>query len=110
VATNEEMDELGKMLQPLYDKIIIRKDKPKEKILEDSRLIVPEVAQGPINQGTVIAVGQGKYLESGDIRKMQTKPGDRVLFGKYTGFEVEFEDHQLIVMREEDIFAIIKEA
>jgi chaperonin GroES len=98
-----------KILQPLYDKIIIRKDKPKEKILKDSKLVLPEVAQAPINQGIVIAVGEGKVSESGQIRRLQTRPGQRVLFGKYTGFEIEFEGSDLIVMREEDVFAVIYE-
>lgn len=96
-----------RVLVPLYDRVIIRRDKAEEK--QPGLIIIPSTVQEKLNQGTIIAVGSGKVNEHGDIKPLQTKPGDRVLFGKYNGFEIEYLGEDLIVMREEEIFAFIKE-
>jgi chaperonin GroES len=95
------------VLKPLYDKVIIRRDKTVQQ--PQSLIFIPETVQEKINQGTVIAVGEGKMSDEGVFKELQTKPGDRVLFGKYNGFEVVFNGEELLVMREEEIFALIKE-
>lgn len=95
-------------LQPLYDRVIIRRDKTPSQA-PGSVIVIPEGALEKMNQGTVIAVGDGQLMDDGTIRPLQTKQGDHILFGKYNGFEVTFDGEDLIVMKENEIFAIIKD-
>ena len=70
--------------------------------------MIPDTAAEKPIQGKVIAVGKGKILESGDVRPLDVKVGDKVLFGKYSGTEVKMDGDELVVMREEDIMAVIE--
>jgi chaperonin GroES len=71
-------------------------------------IVIPETAAEKPIKGNVIAVGNGKILESGEIRPLDVKVGDKVLFGKYSGTEVKVDGDELLVMREDDITAVIE--
>jgi chaperonin GroES len=71
-------------------------------------ILIPDTAAEKPIQGKVVAVGKGKILESGEVRPLDVKVGDKVLFGKYSGTEVKMDGDELVVMREEDIMAVIE--
>jgi chaperonin GroES len=70
--------------------------------------VIPDTAAEKPVQGKIVAVGKGKILENGQVRPCDFKVGDRILFGKYSGAEVKFEGAELVVMREEDVMAVIE--
>jgi len=72
-------------------------------------IVIPDSAAEKPIKGEVIAVGKGKILENGEIRALDVKAGDKVLFGKYSGTEVKVDDEELVVMKEDDIMAIIED-
>ena len=93
-------------IRPLHDRVIVKR-------LEEERtspggIVIPDTATEKPIQGKVVAVGKGKILESGDVRPLDVKVGDKVLFGKYSGTEVKMDGDELVVMREEDIMAVIE--
>jgi len=93
-------------IRPLHDRVIIKR-------LEEERtspggIVIPDTATEKPIRGKVIAVGKGKILEGGDVRPLDVKVGDHVLFGKYSGTEVKVEGEDLLVMREEDVMAVIE--
>jgi len=88
-------------LQPLADRVLVEPKAAETKTA--SGIIIPDTAQEKPQQGTVIAAGDGKKDEP-----MTVKPGDTVLYGKYSGTEVQHEGKEYLIMRESDIFAIIK--
>jgi chaperonin GroES len=92
-------------LKPLADRVIV---KPAE-ALEVSKggIILPDTAKEKPIEGTIVAVGPGKVGEDGKITKLEVKVGDKVLYGKYSGTEVQVEGVDYLIMRESDIFAII---
>ena len=93
-------------LRPLHDRVIVKRLDQETKTA--SGLIIPETAAEKPDQGEVLAVGNGKILEDGKVRQLDVKVGDRVLFGKYSGQAVKVEGEELLVMREEDIMAIVQ--
>jgi chaperonin GroES len=93
-------------LRPLHDRIVVRR-KEEERTSAGGILIPDSAAEKPI-EGEVIAVGNGKPLDNGEIRRLDVKVGDRVLFGKYSGTEVKLSDEKLLVMREDDIMGVIE--
>ena len=93
-------------IKPLHDRAVIRR-------LEDQRtspggIVIPDSAAEKPIRGEVIAVGKGKIMENGDVRPMDVKVGDKVLFGKYAGTEIKVDGEELVVMREDDIMAVIE--
>ena len=93
-------------IRPLHDRILVKR-------LEEERtsaggIIIPDTATEKPIQGKVIAVGKGKILEDGKVRPLDVKVGDKVLFGKYGGTEVKVDGDELLVMREEDVMAVIE--
>ena len=93
-------------IRPLHDRILVKR-------LEEERttkggIIIPDTATEKPVQGKVIAVGNGKILEDGKVRPLDIKVGDKILFGKYGGQEVKVEGEELLVMREEDVMAVIE--
>lgn len=88
-------------LQPINDRVVVRRLAAEERT--KGGIIIPDTAKEKPQQGEVIAVGPGK-----DDKEMQLKPGDRVLFGKYSGQEFELDGEELLVMREDDILVILK--
>ncbi|MEO7013413.1 MAG: co-chaperone GroES [Dokdonella sp.] len=93
-------------LRPLHDRVILKRME-EEKISAGGIVIPDSAAEKPI-RGEVIAAGTGKILEDGKVRPIAVKVGDKVLFGKYSGTEVKVDGEELLVMREEDIIAVIE--
>ena len=93
-------------LRPLHDRVIIKRLE-EEKVSAGGIVIPDSAAEKPI-RGEVIAAGNGKILEDGKVRPIAVKKGDKVLFGKYSGTEVKVVGQELLVMREEDILAVIE--
>jgi chaperonin GroES len=94
-------------IRPLHDRVIIRRIED-EKTSPGGIVIPDSAAEKPI-KGQVVAVGKGKILDNGDVRPLDVKKGDLILFGKYSGTEVSVDGEELLVMREDDITAIINE-
>lgn len=93
-------------LRPLHDRVIIKRLDNERKTA--SGIVIPESAAEKPDQGEVLAVGNGKILEDGNVRPLALKVGDKVLFGKYSGQTVKVEGEELLVMREEDIMAVVE--
>ncbi len=94
-------------IRPLHDRVIVKR--MEEERTSPGGIVIPDTAAEKPIQGKVTAVGNGKLLESGEIRPLDVKVGDRVLFGKYSGTEVKVGGEELLVLREEDIMAVIEE-
>jgi chaperonin GroES len=92
-------------LRPLHDRVIVKRLDQETKTA--SGLIIPDAAAEKPDQGEILAVGTGKVQENGQIRPLEVKVGDRVLFGKYSGQTVKVKGEELLVMREEDIMAVL---
>lgn len=93
-------------LRPLHDRVIIRR--MEEETTSPGGIVIPDNATEKPSRGEVIAAGNGKILDSGDVRPLAVKVGDKVLFGKYAGTEVKVDGEELLVMREDDIVAVIE--
>ena len=93
-------------IRPLQDRVIIRRLKEEEK--SKGGIIIPDTAKEKPAEGEVMAVGSGKVLENGTVRKLDIRVGDRVLFGKYDGTEVKIDGEDRLIMREDDILGILE--
>ena len=93
-------------MRPLHDRVIVRR--VEEERRSAGGIVIPDTATEKPIRGEVIAVGRGKILENGEVRPMDVKVGDRVLFGKYSGTEVKIDGQELVVMREEDLMAVLE--
>ncbi len=93
-------------IRPLHDRVVIRRMEEERK--SAGGIVIPDSATEKPIRGEVVAIGKGKILENGDVRGLDVKVGDRVLFGKYSGTEVKVDGADLLVMREDDIMAIIE--
>jgi len=93
-------------IRPLHDRVIVRR--MEEERTSAGGIVIPDSATEKPVQGEVLAVGNGKITESGDVRPLDLKVGDKVLFGKYAGTEVKVEGEELLVMREEDIMGVLE--
>ena len=93
-------------IRPLHDRVIVKR-------LEEERtspggILIPDTAAEKPVQGKIVAVGKGKILEDGNVRALDVKVGDKILFGKYSGTEVKVDGEDLVVMREEDVMAVFE--
>jgi chaperonin GroES len=93
-------------IRPLHDRILVKRVKEEEKT--KGGIIIPDTAKEKPVEGQVVAVGKGKVLENGEVRKLDVKAGDRVLFGKYSGTEVKIEGEEHLILREEDVLGVIE--
>ncbi|MEE4175395.1 MAG: co-chaperone GroES [Xanthomonadales bacterium] len=93
-------------LRPLHDRVIVKR--MEEERLSAGGIVIPDSATEKPVRGEVLAVGNGKILENGEKRDLDVQAGDKVLFGKYAGTEVKVDGEELLVMREEDIMAVIE--
>ena len=93
-------------IRPLHDRVVVRR--MEEEKTSAGGIVIPDSATEKPDQGEIIAVGHGKITDSGDVRPLDVKVGDKVLFGKYAGTNVKVEGEELLVMREEDIVAVIE--
>jgi chaperonin GroES len=93
-------------VRPLHDRVIVKR-------LEEDRtspggIVIPDTAAEKPIRGKIVAVGKGRILKDGQVRPCDLKVGDKILFGKYSGTEVKLEGEDLVVMREEDVMAVIE--
>ena len=93
-------------IRPLHDRVIVKREEEERK--SPGGIVIPDTAAEKPIRGKVIAVGKGKILEDGKVRPLDVKVGDKILFGKYGGNEVKVDGEELLVLREEDIMAIIE--
>jgi len=93
-------------LKPLNDRVVVRRVEEEEKTA--GGIIIPDTAKEKPVQGEVISVGGGKLMDDGSRRPLDVKAGDRVLFSKYAGTDIKVEGEALLIMREDDILAIIE--
>ena len=93
-------------IRPLHDRVIVEREE--EERMSAGGIVIPDSATEKPIQGKIKAVGKGKILEGGDVRPLDVKVGDGVLFGKYSGTEVKLDGNDVLVMREEDIMAVIE--
>ena len=93
-------------IRPLHDRIVVKRLE-EEKTTPGGIVIPDSAAEKPI-QGEVLAVGNGKLLDNGETRALDVKVGDKVLFGKFAGTEVKFDGEELVVMREDDVMAVVE--
>jgi chaperonin GroES len=93
-------------VRPLHDRVLVKRVEEKEVV--KGGIIIPDTAKEKPMEGEVVAVGDGKILEDGKRVALDVKPGNRVLFGKYAGTEIKIEDQDYVIMREEEILAIIE--
>ena len=93
-------------IRPLHDRVIVKR-------LEEDRtspggIVIPDTAAEKPTRGKIIAVGKGRILENGQVRPCDVNVGDKILFGKYDGTEVKIEGEEFLVMRQEDVMAVIE--
>jgi chaperonin GroES len=93
-------------IRPLQDRVIVKRVKEEEKT--KGGLYIPDTAKEKPIEATVVAVGNGKVLEDGSVRKLDIKAGDRVLFGKYSGTEVKIDGEEHLILREDDILGVLE--
>jgi len=92
-------------VRPLYDRILVKRVEEEEKTA--GGLFIPDTAKEKPQKGLVVAVGNGKVQEDGSLRKLDVKEGDKVLFSKYTGNEIKIDGVEHLIMREDDVLAIL---
>ena len=93
-------------LKPLHDKVVIERQSAEEKTA--GGIVLPDTAKDKPKQGTVVAVGNGRVLESGQVRSLEVKKGDQVLFGAYAGTEVKVNGKDLLIVGESEILAVVE--
>jgi chaperonin GroES len=93
-------------IRPLHDRLIVKRSEPELKTA--SGIVIPDSAGEKPEQGEILAVGPGKRNDKGDFIALSVKPGDKVLFGKYTGQTVKYEGQEVLVIREDDVLAVLE--
>ena len=93
-------------LRPLYDRLLVKRTLEQNKTT--GGLFIPDSAKEKPQEAQVVAVGNGKVLEDGSLRKLEIKAGDRVLFAKYSGNEIKIDGTDLLILREDDVLAVIE--
>jgi chaperonin GroES len=92
-------------IKPLHDRILVKRIETQEEVR--GGIVIPDTAKEKPQEGEVIAVGDGKVLDSGQKLNMAVKAGDRILFGKYSGTEVKVDGQEFLIMREDDVLGIL---
>ncbi len=93
-------------IRPLHDRVVVRR--LEEEKMSPGGIVIPDSATEKPIQGEVVATGNGKILDNGEVRGLDVKAGDKILFGKYSGTEVKIDNEELLVMREDDIMGVIE--
>ena len=93
-------------IRPLHDRVIVKRLESETKTA--GGIVIPDSAAEKPMQGKIVAVGKGKILEDGTVLPLDLKVGDKILFGKYSGHEVKLDGEELVVMKEEDVMAVIE--
>ena len=93
-------------IRPLYDRIVVRRKEEESK--SAGGIVLPGSAKEKPNQGEVVAIGQGKLLDNGELRPVSVKVGDQVVFGQYSGNNIKVDGDELIILSETEIFGVIE--
>ncbi len=93
-------------IRPLHDRVVVKR--VEEERMSAGGIVIPDSATEKPDRGEIIAAGNGKITDSGDVRAMDVKVGDVVLFGKYSGTTIKVNDDELLVMKEDDIIAVVE--
>lgn len=94
------------LFRPLGDRVLVKPEAQPDEELR-SGIFIPKTAQEKPNNGTIVAVGPGKTRENGSVLPLDVKPGDKVLYGKYSGSELKFEGESYLIMHQEDVIGIL---
>ncbi len=97
---------LVESLVPMNDRILVKRDEEERSV---GGIVIPDTAKEKPVRGTVVAVGHGKRLKSGQIQALTIKKGDKLYFGKYSGTEIKLDGKEYLIMREDDVLALIKD-
>ena len=92
-------------IRPLHDRVVVKR--MEEETTSAGGIVIPDSATEKPKRGEIISVGNGKIADSGDVRPLDVKAGDQVLFGKYSGTEIKIDGEDLLVMREDDIMGVL---
>jgi chaperonin GroES len=103
---NESKGELGMKIRPLYDRILVKRVEEKE--VRKGGIIIPDSAKEKPMEADVVSVGKGKINDEGKITPLDVKKGDRILIGKYAGQEIKIENVEHLIMREDEVLAVIE--
>src|SRR5690242_20022686 len=93
-------------IRPLYDRIVVKRIEEKE--VMQGGLYIPDTAKEKPQEGEVVAVGKGKRLEDGKVIALDVKPGDRILFGKYSGSDIKIDAQEYLIMREDEVLGVLE--
>ena len=93
-------------IRPLYDRILVKRIEEQNKTA--GRLFIPDTAKEKPQEALVVAVGNGKVIEDGSLRKLEVKAGDKILFSKYSGNEIKIDGAEHLILREDDILAVLE--
>jgi chaperonin GroES len=93
-------------IRPLYDRIVVKRIENEETM--QGGLYIPDSAKEKPQEGEVVAVGKGKRLEDGKVVALDVKPGDRILFGKYSGSDIKIDGEEYLIMREDEVLGILE--
>ena len=93
-------------IRPLYDRIVVKRLEEKESM--QGGLYIPDSAKEKPQEGEVVAVGKGKRLEDGKVIALDVKPGDRILFGKYSGSDIKLDGEEYLIMREDEVLGVLE--
>lgn len=93
-------------IRPLYDRIVVKRIEEKE--VMQGGLYIPDTAKEKPQEGEVVAVGKGKRLEDGKVIALDVKPGDRILFGKYSGSDIKIDGQEYLIMREDEVLGVLE--
>ncbi len=94
-------------IRPLYDRIVVKRIEEQE--TTRSGIIIPDTAKEKPQEAEVVAVGRGRRLEDGKLAPLDVKAGDRILFGKYSGSEVQLDGQEYLILREDEVFGIVEQ-
>jgi chaperonin GroES len=103
---SKQQESCSMKIRPLHDRVIVKREEEERK--SPGGIVIPDTATEKPIFGKVVAVGKGKILENGEVRPLDVKVGDKILFGKYSGTEVKMDGDELVVMREEDVMAVVE--
>ena len=95
-------------IRPLHDRVVVRRTEEERK--SPGGIVIPDTATEKPIRGKIVAVGKGKILENGEIRPLDVKVNDEILFGKYSGTEIKLDGEELLIMREDEILGIVERA
>jgi len=94
--------------RPLHDRILVKRVEEKETV--KGGIIIPDTAKEKPQEGEVVAVGHGKKTDKGELIALDVKPGERILFGKYSGSEIKIDDQEYLILREDEVLGVLETA